>query len=337
MSNPNPTERVHGAGSPGRGCVPGLVKIGVGLLGLVLGLMLVGAVFESVSEASDIQAIPPPGQLVDVGDHRLHINCTESGSPTVVIEAGLSDWSASWSLVQQGVEKTTRVCTYDRAGLGYSTAGPLPRNARQFAQELHTLLQRANIPGPYIVAGHSIGGYTAMVFAHDYAGEVAGVVLIDSTHLGFGQPMPAGTGGNTQAASASGLDWIFPALARIGLVRLMTPTLDLPAEAAKAQVAFSVRPGDLQTFAHEVRGISTSVAQERAVATLGDMPLIVLSARLGDSPDHQADQAAMLQLSSRSEQLFAEQSGHNVELEQPEAAVAAIVKMVEQVRQTAGK
>jgi pimeloyl-ACP methyl ester carboxylesterase len=337
MSNRNSIQPTRTVGSQGRGCVPRLVGIVAGLLVLGLGLILAGTIFESLTEASDIRAYPPPGQLIDMGGYRLHINCTGSGSPTVVIEAGLSDWSASWSLVQLGVEKTTRVCTYDRAGLGYSTAGPLPRNARQFAQELHTLLQRANVPGPYILVGHSIGGYTAIVFAHDYSGEVSGVVLVDSTRLGARQPTQANTDSDTQAESAPGVDWILPALARIGFVRLVTQPLHLPAEATKAQVAFSVRPVDLQTFQQEVRGIPASVAQARNVATLGDMPLIVLSARLGDTPSHQADQADMLQLSSHSEQLFAEQSGHNIELEQPEAAVAAIVKMVEQLRRTANQ
>ena len=98
-----------------------------------------------------MRAYPPPGQLVDVGGYRLHINCIGSGSPTVVIDAGQGDWFASWSSwVQPEVAKTTRVCTYDRAGMGYSEVGTLPRTAEQFAQELHTLLQGAAVPGPYV-------------------------------------------------------------------------------------------------------------------------------------------------------------------------------------------
>ena len=112
---------------------------------LIIGLALVGAIYERIAEAADAKTYPPPGQLVDVGGHRLHINCVGTGSPTVVIEAGLGDWSTGWDFVQQGVAKATRVCTYDRAGWGWSEAGPLPRDAAQFANELHTLLQNANI------------------------------------------------------------------------------------------------------------------------------------------------------------------------------------------------
>jgi hypothetical protein len=130
----------------GRGC---FLWLGASVATL-LGLMLVGYSYEPMAEAADAKTYPPPGQLVDVGGHRLHINCTGTGSPTVVIEAGLGDWSTSWGeAVQPAVAKTTRVCTYDRAGMGWSEAGPLPRDAAQFARELHTLLQNAQIPGPY--------------------------------------------------------------------------------------------------------------------------------------------------------------------------------------------
>jgi alpha-beta hydrolase superfamily lysophospholipase len=157
----------------GRGC---LRWIG-GVVALAVGLILTGTIYESVAEAADIKAYPPPGQMVDVGGYRLHINCTGTGSPTVVLDAGLGDWSLGWSAVQGEVAKTTHVCTYDRAGVGYSEAGPLPRNAEQFATELHTLLKQANIPGPYVMVGHSLGGLPVRVFVHDYPTEVAGVVL----------------------------------------------------------------------------------------------------------------------------------------------------------------
>src|SRR5262245_3259234 len=166
--------------SRGRGC---LQWLGVGLASL-LGLLLVGYIYEPIAEATDAKAYPPPGQLVDVGGYRLHINCTGTGSPTVVIDAGQGDWSTSWGVVQQEVAKTTRICTYDRAGLGWSEAGPLPRDAAEFAKELHTLLQNAGIPGPYVMVGHSLGGASIRVFVSEHASEVAGVVLIESMNPG---------------------------------------------------------------------------------------------------------------------------------------------------------
>ena len=165
----------------GRGC---LVWLG-GSVAVLLGLMLLGAGYESVAEAADVRAYPPPGQLVDVGGYRLHLHCVGTGSPTVVIEAGLGDWSASWSSwVQPEAARTTRVCTYDRAGMGWSEAGPLPRTAEHFAAELHTLLHQGGVPGPYVLVGHSMGGLPVRVFAHAYAAEVAGVVLIELMHPG---------------------------------------------------------------------------------------------------------------------------------------------------------
>ena len=110
------------------------------VLGVVVVLGLSGAAYESVAEAADARAYPPPGQMVDVGGYRLHINCIGTGSPTVVIDAGWGDSSAAWSSwVQPAAARTTRVCTYDRAGMGYSEPGPLPRTAERFAAELHAL------------------------------------------------------------------------------------------------------------------------------------------------------------------------------------------------------
>ena len=154
-----------------------------GIVGVLLVLGLVGWIYEPLAEAADAKAYPPPGKMVDVGGYRLHLNCTGSGSPTVVIESGLGDSSATWGWVQPEVAKTTRVCTYDRAGMGWSETSPQPRTAREFAKELHTLLAKANEPGPYVLVGHSLGGYTVRVYAHDYPAEVVGVVFVDPQNL----------------------------------------------------------------------------------------------------------------------------------------------------------
>src|SRR5512133_1842630 len=154
-----------------------------GILAVPLVLTLAGWIYEPMAEAADAKANPPPGQMVDVGGYRLHIHCTGSGSPTVVIESGWGDMAASWGWVQPEVAKATRVCTYDRAGMGWSESSPEPRAAREYAKELHTLLAKANEPGPYVLVGHSMGGYTILVYAHDYPDEVSGLVLVDSQAL----------------------------------------------------------------------------------------------------------------------------------------------------------
>ena len=295
-----------------------------GLLGGFLLLLLAGAVYESLSEAADARAYPPPGQMVDVGGFRLHINCTGQGNPTVVIDAGLGDSSASWRLVQPQVAKTTRVCTYDRAGMGWSEPGPRPRDARQFARELHTLLHNANIPGPYVLVGHSLGGLPVRVFVHDYPSEVAGVVLIDSM-------FPEQTGYATQAPALS----LFSVLARFGIVRLLAKPLNLVEDTSPdgaASYSLSVRPQSLQTFADEIRGLPDSLAQAGAVKSFGNLPLIVLSRGLDADAAWQAGQVSLSQLSSNSQHLTAAKSDHLIQLHQPEAAVAAILNMIQQLR-----
>jgi len=335
MNDQNQVGKVPTSKRRGRGC---LLWLGASLATL-LALMLVGYIYEPWAEAADAKTYPPPGQLVDVGGYRLHINCTGTGSPTVVIDAGLGDWSTTWGgYVQPEVAKTTRVCTYDRAGMGWSEAGPLPRDAAQFAKELHTLLQNAHIPGPYVMVGHSLGGLGVRVFVHDYFSEVAGVVLIESMNPKqlIQSPMEV----QSQSESRSQPFSLQAALAHFGVVRLLVKLPGIAPSVPPNEEAYYplyVRPQSLQATTNESQGMPAAGAQAAAVKTFGDLPLIVLTAKLNNLPGWQEWQTELLQLSSNSQQLFAEKSDHNIQIEEPDAAVAAIIQMVEQVRQIAKK
>ena len=312
--------------SNGKGC---LRWFGTGLAGL-LGLLLIGYIYEPIAEAADARAYPPPGQLVDVGGYRLHINCIGTGSPTVVIDAGLGDWSTTWGFVQQEVAKATRVCTYDRAGLGWSEVGPLPRNAEQHAKELHTLLQNAKIPGPYVMVGHSLGGLDVRIFVHDYSSEVVGVVLVDSMNPKQITQSPAS---EPQSQPFS----IQAALARFGVARFLVKLLGIGPDMPSGQEAYYplyIRPQNFQTTDNEYQGVPASGAQAAAVKSFGDLPLIVLTAKLNDLPGWPEWQSELLQLSSNSQHMFAENSGHTVQLDEPQVAVEAILQMIQQVRET---
>jgi pimeloyl-ACP methyl ester carboxylesterase len=320
----------------GRGC---LVWLGAGLAAL-LGIALVGYIYEPSAEAADAKAYPPPGELVDVGGYRLHIKCTGSGSPTVVIEAGLGDWSTSWGFVQSEVAKTARVCTYDRAGMGWSEAGPLPRDAAQFAKELHTLLQNADIPGPYVMVGHSLGGLGVRVFVHEYASEVAGVVLVESMNPKQISLLPSAE--RNQPNSPSRYYSILTGLARFGAARVLArPVMQMisPSIIPDENAYYSrfVRIQSMQTSRDESLGLAASEEEAATVKTFGDLPLIVLTGRLNNNPGWQEWQAELPQLSSNSQHLVAENSGHGVQIDEPDAAVAAILQMVQQVRQAVKK
>src|SRR5215211_9106482 len=159
-------------------------RIGKALLGLVvvlLALAVAGAIYQTIATGLAERAYPAPGEMVGVKGHSLHINCVGQGSPTVVLDSGMAMFSAQWVRVQREVSGTTRVCAYDRAGMGWSEMGPDPRDARQITGELHTLLGKAGIEGPYVLVGHSLGGMYMLTYAARYPDEVAGVALVDSS------------------------------------------------------------------------------------------------------------------------------------------------------------
>jgi pimeloyl-ACP methyl ester carboxylesterase len=125
---------------------------------------------------------PYPGKLIDIGTHRLHINCIGNGSPTVIIDSGIGGFSLEWLNIQNNLAKNVRVCSYDRAGYGWSEPGPRPRTTERITYELHHLLAESKIPGPYVLVGHSFGGYNIRYFASKYPESTAGLILIDASH-----------------------------------------------------------------------------------------------------------------------------------------------------------
>ena len=148
----------------------------------VTALAAVGGGFHTVSQSIDqASAETLPGQLIDVGDHRLYLSCTGSGEPTVILEPGLGGTSAAWGWIAPTVAAHTRVCVYDRAGRGRSEPSPDPQDGDQIATDLHTLLDRAGITGPLVMVGHSLGGLYVLDYAARYPQQVAGMVLLDAT------------------------------------------------------------------------------------------------------------------------------------------------------------
>jgi pimeloyl-ACP methyl ester carboxylesterase len=312
-------------------------RAGKAILGLVLVVALlagVGAVYQAVATGRAQRAQPAPGVLVDVGGHRMHIACIGEGGPTVVLDAALGNMSAHWALVQQEVARTTRVCAYDRAGLGWSETGPGPRDAAHITSELHTLLGNAGIPGPYVIVGHSFGGLYAQLYAARYAEQVAGVVLVESSHAQQFTRLPGGQQNYQQ------IRWLYtvaPVLAWSGVVRLFdlsAPPPDLPA-GQRAQIeAWAGSTRHVTTTADEFAATQATTAQVGAAGNLGDRPLAVVTAGQQD-PNWLELQNELAALSTNSSHQVIDEATHTSVVDDPGHAgvtSAAIVEVVDAAR-----
>lgn len=269
----------------------------------VLALASIGGAYQTLGAAADAKAYPMPGQLIDVGGHSLHLNCTGKGSPTVVLQPGAGEASSNHGWIAPGVASGTRVCVYDRAGRGWSGAADTPQDATQIATDLHTLLHRGDVPGPYVLAGHSFGGLYVLAFAAQYPEEVAGMVLIDATDRAA-----AARPGETSAVASGSYDLLghISALisisARVGLTRLYAPIEagSLPPRSRDEVRANIASPGNLRSTIDEYVQGNASMKEAAALRDFAGKPLVVLTAGVGNSGKHQAAQNELAALSTNS-------------------------------------
>ena len=246
-------------------------------------------------------------RMVDVGGYQLYLHCTGTGTPGVILEAGFDDVSETWSLVQPEVARFTRACAYDRAGLGQSDPGPEPGDSYQVIRELHTLLTSAGIEGLYVLVGHSLGGMYMRLFADYYPEEVAGLVLVDSQHIDqferFVAVLPTESPNDSES------------------LRFYREWFTNPATYPEIPQRL-FEPG-----------------------SLGDMPLVVLTSphkeRAADLPAGLSDKwdeiwvelhDELAHISSRSSHILAMESGHFIQLDQPDLVVDAILQVIEAAR-----
>jgi pimeloyl-ACP methyl ester carboxylesterase len=312
--------------------------VAVTLPALILVLGVTGIIYQSCSLSRDRRAHPMPGQLVDVGGYKMHIDCMGNGSPTIILESGLGDSYVSWQQVQPRIAQFIRVCSYDRAGLGYSDFSPRPRTSEVMAEELHALLQNSGISGPIVLAGHSLGGYNVRVFASLYRSDVVGMVLVDSSHPEQAKRLPPVVTDlqATWLREAEFLEFITP----FGIPRLLgfcgsdvvTRAAECTFSNAREEVA-------------EMKSFSESAAQAWLTQSLGDLPLAVLSHDPNTpQPDLPEDlvkptndaweqmQEELAHLSTKGTQTIATHSGHYIQFDRPDVVVEAVRTIVEQAR-----
>jgi len=310
--------------------------------------------------AAAIAEPAPRGKLVDLGGHKLHVNCTGKGSPTVVVENGLGDISANWSLVQSRVSAFTRICTYDRAGYGFSDPGPKPRTFSQINLELHDALDKLGEKGPFVLVGHSFGGPVIRNFAATYPQQVAGMVQVDAALEG----QRVGIGGKKTirlGEGATGKSIPHPHEEIGDSDKLGPQPQALPDELKSLDAMFKVLPDEdqkAQLWAqqrwslYDAQNSETEWSEEyfakwlaaSQAGILGKIPIIVLTRAEGGYRDEDSDipaaqlekerkegQAKLVSLSSNSKQVIVH-SGHNMNLEAPDDVTGAIREVVEAVR-----
>ncbi|MEO9230876.1 MAG: alpha/beta hydrolase [Devosia sp.] len=304
------------------------LRIACGALGFFALVAAAGAAYESIAARGDAAAYPAAGQLVDVGGYRLHLDCRGEGAPTVVIDAGLGGSSLDWTLIQSQLSGATRVCTYDRAGMGWSDAGPLPRSPAHIAAELHRLLANAGVPGPYVLVAHSLAGKNARMFDAAHPEDVAGMVLVDArSEYVDTRTSPAETA--AFGAALSGQATMYSVARRFGIARLFGAGLIdqalVPSALATEMVLLQTNPNAIEeTTAEGMARATDDVAL--GASTLGSIPLVVIAAddSMANIPNWPAAQAAMADLSSKGRLVVAHHSSHTVQLDAPDVVIGAV-------------
>jgi pimeloyl-ACP methyl ester carboxylesterase len=319
-----------------RGCVWRIRRVLLGAVGLLLVLVGIGFIYEAIASTNDAPNLVPPGTLREVSGRQLHLFCAGQGGSTVVLEAGLGGTVLDWSLVQPEVSTTTQVCTYDRAGMGWSDPDPQPRSPLHIADNLHVLLQTANVPGLYVVVGHSIGGAYIIHYASQCLSNIIGMVFVGArysfidAHL---TPEERQAAARQQQTSLR----ISAVLSQLSIMRLLGSWL-LPKNnfAPQTRSTLSVlesRPQALETAMSEVSGATEKATPLKTRDWFHRIPVVILATELSftNNPDWKEAQQQMTEYTD-STFIVAESSGHYVHWEQLKLVVNAICPVVEAVR-----
>lgn len=323
-------------------------------------LLAAGLLYQSAGRYRDRRRFPPPGRLINIGSRRLHLYEQGTGSPAVILEAGIAGSSLGWALVQPEIAKITRVCSYDRAGLGWSDASSFAPSVSDVIGDLRALLLRANVPPPYVLVGHSFGGLLARAYAHSMPEEVAGLVLIDPVSIAYWSECPSRE--RTRLAIGSRFSRRGALLARLGIVRLalfallhggrLLPKLISRASAGRGRGTVERLVGEVRKLPREVwpsvashwsdpkcfRAMATALeslpacAQHALTATVtAQIPVVVLSAASATQLELE-ERERWVRESRNGTHVQVADSNHWIQLEQPEVVVDAVCRLVLSLR-----
>ena len=327
-------------------------RIAIGLVALLVLVLLVGAGYEVAGRRQAARDFPAPGKLVDIGGRRMQLDCRGTGSPTVVLEAGLDmSGSLSWAAVHDSLAKTTRTCAYSRAGIMWSDPRDGPQTGKTIAEDLHALLGVGGERPPYVLVAHSIGGPYAMTFTKYYGSDVAGLVFVDASHPDqvkrFSEVTPM-----TLAKALKPLK-VAATFGRTGFVRAMASSMggapNEPNTTTRATAAYA--PTSLKAMLKEADALDTTLAEAGTLRQLGDRPVFVLTAGAPQSAEDrkmmqmsesqakryqelwdamQSDEAAW---SSRGQRQVVPDATHYIQFDRPDVVIRAVRAVVDSVRQ----
>lgn len=341
-------EKSRGFGAGGRQAARWAGLAFASLLALVAALLVAGLVYQAVAAGADERRYTAPGEMVDVGGYRMHLNVTgqDRGGPVVILDAGAQSASFQWGWVQPEVARSARVVAYDRPGTGWSEVPPEPLDARQNAEDLHEALDKAGVGGPYVVVGHSMGSLTARAFAEAYADEVVGAVLVDPRNLSLHEDFPDDFPEKSVPLEPPLAVRLQAVAAELGLVRLLDPlgfyAEQLPPRQGAEGRAYVASEKLYEGQWADIRLGESATPMLRDGEHLADKPLVVLSAGEPDAmnfpPDDRSGFTAMhkrmaKKLSSRGEHRIIAGADHlSIVTERKHAGgvVAAVREMVEE-------
>lgn len=346
-----------GQPQPKRGCFIWFRRGLLGFLTATILLMVIGVIYQQQAMLRDLEAYPPSGKLIDVREFKMHIHCEGEGSPTVILESGLGAYSLAWWTIRQTIAQETRTCVYDRASMGWSDFTNTIGTSDTIVSNLHTLLANADESPPYILVGHSAGGIYVRTYAEQYPDDVAGIILLDSSHENGANRLP-----ETVVAFDTSPDillQICPFVSPFGIRRLFGMGNDFVSDfysdpdVRGAAIARFYRSTHCSALLNARAGFAMDIQQDELPALLGDLPLIVLTAGIGyvSDPDSFTDdqlletlqeadriwlelQEELAGLSTNSTHIILEDSGHIIQKDRPDAIIDAIREMLEMVNDT---